>query len=132
MYLARPAFDQARRAALAANGLRNKVVATLPQLRNVPHENIEDLPANPPYWVGEALRAERPAEYVFHTVLNGEQQAAFLELPQTCREHLLLVCPFLEQCWHSSQGFTDLFVTVQYCLQTYRDAVPPRVTPGGP
>ena len=68
MYLARAAFDQARRAALAANGLRNRVVATLPQLRNVARENIEELPANPPYWVGEALRGERPAEYVFHII----------------------------------------------------------------
>jgi hypothetical protein len=70
MYLARAAFDQTRRAALAANGLRNRVVATLPQLRNVARENIEELPADPPYWVGEALRAERPAEYVFHTVFK--------------------------------------------------------------
>ena len=132
MYLARAAFDQARRAALAANGLRNRVLGTLPQLRNVPHGNIEDLPADPPYWVGEALRAEHPAEYVFHTVLSSEQRAALLELPQTCREHLLLVCPFLEQCWRSPQGFTDLFVTAHYCLQTYRDAVPPRATSAGP
>ena len=131
MYLARAAFDQARRAALAANGLRNRVAATLPQLRNVPHGNIDELPANPPCWVGEALRAEHPAEYVSHPALNSEQRAALLELPQKCREHLLLVCPFLEQCWHSLQGFSDLFVTVHYCLQTYRDAVPPPATSAG-
>jgi hypothetical protein len=47
MYLARAAFDQARRAALAANGLRNRVVATLPQLRNVARENIEELACKP-------------------------------------------------------------------------------------